>query len=771
MCAADDVHAVHDGDDHRPDRPVHADRLVDGLSLVSADDLTHAIALPEHEDAVADPSLRSVDGQDCGARGAQVLVQWLDGKELLAVECGVLDGHDDRSSDICEQHRNASSPTPPPPASLLSRSSRLGRQCPVACPPSDCNVTAVFAVVLGLCSLAVGPLVGSLLRRHVALADAVDGFIVVTVTGLVVLHVLPQSVALGGVVALPVALGGVLVPAYLHRFDAAQRPATWRGSRQVLATTLLLLAAFGHALLDGVALIDGGHGAAHERGHDLDATGGVSALALAVLLHRLPYGLALWVVGRERLGLARTLAVLGALAAGTIVGAIVGDQLVSPSTARGFALVQAFAAGAILHVLLEAPAVGSSSSPRASFVGVALGVAVLVVLTRTHPVLAVVVDELAFAPVFVLLASRLAPALLVGLLLVLALALLQKRVRPVLPAHRAPSSLALAGVLLAAWLSQCACRVGATWEALLRRRAGLAGAAAFLVAAPHLEIVQTLAAMALLGPGLTGARLAGAIVVAVTTGVLVGRFTAGRSDPGAAIGAGVEVASAHVSPSAALEASVFHLAPWVLVGLVAAAFLEPLLQANAFAALSGFFGVVVAVALGGPLYLCAPAAVPVAVVLLHKGASPGAVVAFLLTAPAMNVTTFGLLARLISRRASIVFSATFLVGAVVAGVLVDAIATRFELMPPSLHALADTGTTTTQRVALAVWVGIVAWSLARQGARGFLAQILGPLDDAKGGHVHGPHCGHKEHQQPGFGRKVAVARVVVDFAVDDPQRR
>jgi dolichol-phosphate mannosyltransferase len=55
-----------------------------------------------------------------------------------------------------------------------------------------------------------------------------------------------------------------------------------------------------------------------------------------------------------------------------------------------FALVQAFAAGAVLHVLLDEPAFDIGRHPRSSLLGVVAGLVVLVVLAQSHPVVAVI---------------------------------------------------------------------------------------------------------------------------------------------------------------------------------------------------------------------------------------------------------------------------------------------------------------------------------------------------------------------------------------------
>ena len=77
-----------------------------------------------------------------------------------------------------------------------------------------------------------------------------------------------------------------------------------------------------------------------------------------------------------------------------------------------------------------------------------------------------------------------------------------------------------------------------------------------------------------------------------------------------------------------------------------------------------------------------------------------------------------------------------------------------DMMPQTWHV---------EVVCLVFLCALLVSSVARQGARGFLGQILHPLDDAKGGHVHGPHCGHAEHKAPGFLKKAPVATVKIDF--------
>ena len=77
--------------------------------------------------------------------------------------------------------------------------------------------------------------------------------------------------------------------------------------------------------------------------------------------------------------------------------------------------------------------------------------------------------------------------------------------------------------------------------------------------------------------------------------------------------------------------------------------------------------------LGMPMYVCASSATPLVAVLIHKGVSPGAAIAFLLTGPATNATTYGVLAKLHGRKVAIGYGVTIALLTVGLGFLVNRI--------------------------------------------------------------------------------------------------
>jgi hypothetical protein len=107
----------------------------------------------------------------------------------------------------------------------------------------------------------------------------------------------------------------------------------------------------------------------------------------------------------------------------------------------------------------------------------------------------------------------------------------------------------------------------------------------------------------------------------------------------------------------------------ILLSGVISAVVEP-------AALEGVLGrgllpILLAMAVGVPLYVCATASVPIAVAMIHAGLSPGAALAFLISGPATNGATLTTLWRVLGWRTMVIFLVTVALGAVGSGLLVD----------------------------------------------------------------------------------------------------
>ena len=120
--------------------------------------------------------------------------------------------------------------------------------------------------------------------------------------------------------------------------------------------------------------------------------------------------------------------------------------------------------------------------------------------------------------------------------------------------------------------------------------------------------------------------------------------------------------------------------------------------------------------------------------LIHNGVSPGAALAFLLTGPATNVTTFGILTQLHGRRVALLF------GAMMAGLTIGlglAINVALpELSGIAVRAAAEHEPGLLQVLSLGGLTLVLALSVLRQGPRGFVGQILTPFGEADDHHDH-----------------------------------
>jgi uncharacterized membrane protein YraQ (UPF0718 family) len=115
------------------------------------------------------------------------------------------------------------------------------------------------------------------------------------------------------------------------------------------------------------------------------------------------------------------------------------------------------------------------------------------------------------------------------------------------------------------------------------------------------------------------------------------------------------------------------LAGWFFVGLLLAGIIAVFLPAEVMTRYlgGGLPAMLIMLAVGIPMYICATASTPVAAALIVKGVSPGAALVFLLVGPATNITSLSVLFGLLGRRATAIYLVTLSLFAVISGLLLD----------------------------------------------------------------------------------------------------
>ncbi len=336
-------------------------------------------------------------------------------------------------------------------------------------------------VLLACLALLAGPLLARLLRGWPPALRLLDGFVLVGVAGLCLVHLLPEALATGHAAALPLAVLGFLLPAQAERAFHA-------GGHRRAHRPLLLLALAGlalHAALDGAALaldhppgeVHGPHGGALER---------------AILLHRLPTGLLLWLTMRPLFGALRAWGSLLLMVAATLAGHLASRQAAPAADSPWVADFLAFVAGGLLHVLIHQARPPGARGPHPAWggLGALAGGLLLAAMSPGEAWRERAADATAWY-----LASYWPPVLLGGLLSLGLLLPVWRR------GPRVEAGGYLRGLLQGLWTPVCSCGPGPLYEGELRDRAGRRGAAVAMLAAQVLRPEALLLLLALLGAG------------------------------------------------------------------------------------------------------------------------------------------------------------------------------------------------------------------------------------------------------------------------------
>lgn len=567
--------------------------------------------------------------------------------------------------------------------------------------------------------LFLGPVLFRLAARRAPGLASLDGFLFVAIGGLVVFDVLPEAFSHGGWWIVVPALLGLLGPSALERFFAGIAGPTHRVAILLGLGSLTL-----HALADGAVLW----------GVALPGSGESQSLGLAILLHRLPVGLTIWWLLRPGSGRLAAGAALLWVGLSTVIGFSISEVFLSGLSSWGLGQIKALAGGALLHVVFHPTQLkghlktASSSRVRlAAGLGALLGLSLMIVTSSWgRPDSGLLGSTLFHSTLWTLLLES-APALLLAYLLAGALTTWIPG-RPAAWINRGSNfGQSVRGMVVGLPLPVCSCGVVPLYRSLSKQGAASGGAIAFLIATPELSLDALILSWPLLGGWMTAGRLVAAAAVALMVGVLVGRLYPNPSSPISTPGDSVDDCCS-TPPSrlkgtlrAGLVDLVDETAPWIVVGLVVAAALQPLLNPDWVTAIPSWVQVPVFALLGIPMYVCASGATPLMAVLLIKGISPGAALAFLLTGPATNLTTFGVVASALGRRPALVFALATLAAAVACGYLVNLV--DLPVQPVDLsdgHESRSWFKTGSAGLLLLLFVG----SLLRLGPRGFVGEVF-----------------------------------------------
>jgi hypothetical protein len=164
-------------------------------------------------------------------------------------------------------------------------------------------------LILSISALLLGPVIYAFGRTNHVARQILDGFIFITIAGIICVNIIPEALVVGGTLAIVFLILGIVFPVVVER--------GFRGAFHEAHRLVLIIAALGHA----------------------------------VILHRLPVGMAIWWSLRPNLGLPVAIAAFATISVATAASYILGGPMVELAEARSIAYVQAFVSGSLIHVV------------------------------------------------------------------------------------------------------------------------------------------------------------------------------------------------------------------------------------------------------------------------------------------------------------------------------------------------------------------------------------------------------------------------------------
>ncbi|MFN0009535.1 MAG: SO_0444 family Cu/Zn efflux transporter [Planctomycetota bacterium] len=436
-------------------------------------------------------------------------------------------------------------------------------------------------------------------------------------------------------------------------------------------------------------------------------------LLVSILAHKATEAFSLATVMRlAHLGNARSVTFLALFALLGPLGILIGSELASEGGVLGQVLT-GFACGTFLYVAL------CDLLPEV-FHGVErawikLGAVALGVLAT-----AVTLPRLAWAVEFggrvfqesLSIFLELSPFLLLGFLIA---GVLHQVLKPSwMTRHVAGESMKSVAVasLIGAPLPLCSCSVLPVAVSMRKHGASKGATSSFLIATPETGVDSIAVSWGLLGPFLTVARFLGAILSAIFVGGAVSWFvrmgfdrpeSAAKPRAAAAVDACAHAVTpeppravrttashAHSLRERSFVQRVLHYAFVEMMDDLAASLIVGILLSGVIAAAippevfespiaRGFPGMLLMLAFGIPIYVCAAASTPIAATLLLKGMSPGAAFVFLLASPATNLGSLAVLSRHLGKRVVLVQVAALSIVTLALGWIVDLLWRAFGL--------------------------------------------------------------------------------------------
>lgn len=242
----------------------------------------------------------------------------------------------------------------------------------------------------------------------------------------------------------------------------------------------------------------------------------------------------------------------------------------------------------------------------------------------------------------------------------------------------------------------CSCGVVPAAAGLKKQGANNGATLSFLISTPESGVDSIPLTYALMDPIITLIRPVSAFITAIVAGItenFFNRRTDGSSnlpsptpcaadgDCGCNTSASENKKPAKVSMADKIMAGLKYafvdllgdIGKWFVVGILLAGLITYFIPDNVFESYlsNNIIAMLVMLAAGMPMYVCATSSTPIAAALVLKGLNPGAALVFLLAGPATNIASLSMVSGLLGRRSLFIYLASIAVCSLALGLLTD----------------------------------------------------------------------------------------------------
>jgi len=220
----------------------------------------------------------------------------------------------------------------------------------------------------------------------------------------------------------------------------------------------------------------------------------------------------------------------------------------------------------------------------------------------------------------------------------------------------------------------CSCGVIPVSTSMYKRGATKGATLSFLISTPQTGVDSILLTLNQMGPQFAIIRP----IVALITGVIGGMFGDLISDNDYKSTTTIKHKHGPKSLLDGLKYSFITLPQDVIKplikGIIISGFISVLLPSDFFASynLTGITAMIIIALASVPIYVCATASVPIAMMLISKGLEPGAAFVFLMAGPATNAATISVIINSLGKKIVYVYISVIFISSIIFGLLINA---------------------------------------------------------------------------------------------------